>query len=221
MGLLAGCIVTTRQANIFSCTKKITGEVDAKGLPDLFFDYPFTDFFKSTYGERNNTEPDLKNLPLTVSLLSLCEETISNSIVTGGAARPRNLDLRSEFVVNIALLFPPKFSPSLFSTGPQHESDLQALSDQKLQIAKQQAELDTLRKRVSELEAALASERQAFDAERATFNRTIDDLTEKLATKEKEEEELLLLLADQDLKLKELGINDDPDEGEDADGGIQ
>jgi hypothetical protein len=107
------------------------------------------------------------------------------------------------------------------SSGPQHEGDLQALSDQKALIAQQHAELESLRRRTVELETTLFKERQTFDSERAALNRTIDDLTGKLAVKEKEEEELLLLLADQDLKLKELGVNDDPEEGEEGATGIQ
>lgn len=95
------------------------------------------------------------------------------------------------------------------------------MNEQKATIAQQEAELEHLRKRISELETAIANERQAWDHERSSLVKTVDDLTEKLTIKEKEEEELLLLLADQDLKLKELGVADDLDDVEDPDGGIQ
>ncbi|KAI9002581.1 p115 like vesicle tethering protein [Hyaloraphidium curvatum] len=174
----------SRPFNKVSPNMMISGEIDAKGLPDVFFDYSFTDFFKSNY------------------------EALLNSITTGGPARPRT-DAKSSPIAG----------------------DPQDLSDQRALLTKQRMELESLQQRVSELEAFLASEREAFAQERSAMNKTMEDLMEKLATKEKEEEELLLLLADQDLKLKELGYNDDDGEPEEAaddgndhdevDGGIQ
>ena len=112
----------------------------------------------------------------------------------------------------------PQSSTSDHSPG-HSEADSQALSDQKAVISHQQSELDSLQRRIAETEAVLAAEKESFARERAALKRTIEDLTEKLATKEKDEEELLLLLADQDLRLKELGVNDEEEYEEEA--GIQ
>ncbi|CAG8438332.1 4785_t:CDS:10 [Ambispora gerdemannii] len=162
---------------------QVTPEEEEKGLPDLFFDYSFVEFFKNNY------------------------ETIQKSISADPRAGPaprRSTDLNGGS---------GNSSNDYYDISAAASAASATIASLKTVIQNQEQQIDEMKEQISKLKETSEAEKTASINEIASLTAQISSLQSlvtthqtKQATLEKEQEDTMELLADQDETIKQYRI---------------
>ncbi|KAG9304100.1 hypothetical protein G9A89_006010 [Geosiphon pyriformis] len=151
---------------------QVTSEEEAKGLPDLFFDYCFVEFFKNNY------------------------EIIQKSIIADPKSGPSS---KSSAINGNSVSNDNEYSLSATSMIASMKSVIQ---NHEQQINEFKERIRTLEQELESEKISAANQISFLNAQISSLQNTIEIHNTKYATLQKEQDDLLVCLADQDESIK-------------------
>ncbi|KAJ3337518.1 Vesicle-mediated ER to Golgi transport protein [Gonapodya sp. JEL0774] len=206
------------------------GDLDAKGLPELYFDYLFVDMFKTNYGEDSTDDYGPVSIyEYVYSFFVGLVETISRAAAFGGQrAKPKSMELVDDPSNPIVAKYRDTIAKQDAELGVAHR----LLKDAESRLAERERALQEVAARAAQLELALTesdarrhealtagsanvapdestssaggSEILALQTRISQLESELAEKTQRLEEQSREMDDLLVCLADADLAAKDL-----------------